>query len=205
MSLSLLTDAADPNDRRSLEVLLLLDTSPRPFTCDPFVPNASDDEAAPHVPGTYLCETVLDGTEGDGLQFIQILAGQGGKPGCSRCHILFDFQPPELSQVAFTPPEVRLNMSATLLVAANEPLKGATFDVSDAPLLSWADLELLGLIPTNRLELTWEFQSNIGSSTTDGVYSVSTVTVEDRVGNSSEIDVSEIRQCTSNKNPRLDR
>ena len=54
------------------EVLLLLDTSPRPFTCDPFVPNASDDEAAPHVPGTYLCETVLDGTEGDGLQFIQI-------------------------------------------------------------------------------------------------------------------------------------
>ena len=58
-------------------------------------------------------------------------------------------------------------------------------------LLSWADLELPGLIPTNRTELTWEFQSNIGSSTTDGVYSVSTVTVEDRVGNSSEIDVSE--------------
>ena len=69
-----------------------------------------------------LCLVVrnnVDGT-GDGLQFIQILARKGGKPGCRRCP--FGFSAAQLSQVAFTP-QVRLNMSANLLVAANEPLK----------------------------------------------------------------------------------
>ncbi|HIA01175.1 MAG TPA: hypothetical protein EYN66_04595, partial [Myxococcales bacterium] len=153
----------------------------------------------------YVFTYTPTGEETEGYTFLVIEASDvaGNRTDATR-EMSFDFSPPELTLIAFNPPNVREGMTATLLLTANEPLAGSLDDLLAPPDLRWVndDFSLPLLHASGRTEFGWEYKWPI-QGTPNGTYSIEFVILEDVVGNTQTITVSDLDAAQVTKAPDL--
>ena len=117
------------------------------------------------------------------------LKDSAGNYGYASKDITLDFEPPQLTALAFSPTRARAGTAVTLVLNANEALAGDETTESNAPVLGWRDgLVLTALTPLSRSDFGWVYSVDTPNMI-DGAYAIDTVFVEDLVGNQTSIDV----------------